>query len=211
MTPMELRSQPAKTRARQRKIKSHTQTGPISTHQGLSPMTFALRVCWAPGGSWEDSSNTHTNTHRNTHAQERLKDARAFMLLPQCDFFPIVWCCLSECECYSGSWRFTKGGQEKSNPGHRVILHLFTSYFHVLMFTVSVQSGRCESHSPTCSDGKKRATVWAVFYIYISYRKGSGLYLRLLLWAICDIQEQYITKHLVFFHLLRGQRHIKTN
>ena len=44
MTPMELRSQPAKTRVGERKIKSHTDTRPISTHTGLSPMMFTLRV-----------------------------------------------------------------------------------------------------------------------------------------------------------------------
>lgn len=44
MTPMELRSQPAKTRVGERKIKSHTDTRPISTHMGLSPMMFTLCV-----------------------------------------------------------------------------------------------------------------------------------------------------------------------
>lgn len=44
MTPMELRSQPAKTRVGERKIKSHTDTRPISTHTGLSPMMFTLCV-----------------------------------------------------------------------------------------------------------------------------------------------------------------------
>lgn len=47
MTPMELRSQPAKTRLREGKIKSHTQTSPISTHTGLSPVMFTL-VCVEP-------------------------------------------------------------------------------------------------------------------------------------------------------------------
>lgn len=44
MTPMELRSQPAKTRVGKRKIKSRTDTRPISAHAGLSPMMFTLWV-----------------------------------------------------------------------------------------------------------------------------------------------------------------------
>lgn len=64
MTPMELRSQPAKTRVREKKIKSRTQTSPISTHPGLSPMMFALCVlspCWLRG---EFIPHTHTNAHK---------------------------------------------------------------------------------------------------------------------------------------------------
>lgn len=61
MTPMELRSEPAKTRVRERKIKSCAQTSPISTHAGLSPMMFTLCVlspCWLRG----EIHPTHTHT-----------------------------------------------------------------------------------------------------------------------------------------------------
>lgn len=66
MTPMELRSQPAKTRARERKIKSRTQTSPISTHPGLSPMLFTLCVLspWCLRRRFiQRSPTTHTHTH----------------------------------------------------------------------------------------------------------------------------------------------------
>lgn len=62
---MELRSQPAKTRVRQRKIKSCTQTSPISTRQGLSPMMFTLCVLsprWLRG-EFILRAHTHIHTH----------------------------------------------------------------------------------------------------------------------------------------------------
>lgn len=85
MTPMELRSESAKTRVRGRKIKSCTQTSPISTHPGLSPGMFALCVCWVPVGPRGDSSCLHT--HFYTHHPE--KDVQALTVWP-----------LSFCYCY---------------------------------------------------------------------------------------------------------------
>lgn len=77
MTPMELRSEPAKTRVRGRKIKSCTQTSPISTHPGLSPGMFTLCVlspCWLRG---RFLLPTHTSGERRLSADS----VTSFLLL----------------------------------------------------------------------------------------------------------------------------------
>lgn len=92
MTPMELRSQPAKTRVGERKIKSHTDTRPISTHTELSPMMFTLCVL---------SPRCLRKIHPlHTHTMPLLLSLCAIYLsLCDCSFFVLFFCLCTTMRC----------------------------------------------------------------------------------------------------------------
>lgn len=78
MTPTELRSESAKTRVRGRKIKSCTQTNPISTHPGLSPVMFTL--CVEP--LFVHGVIRPAYTHTRLHTARPEKDVQALTVRP---------------------------------------------------------------------------------------------------------------------------------
>lgn len=66
MTPMELRSQPAKTRVREKNKVPYTDKPNIDSHRVESNDVYP-RVCWAPVGSVENSFFTQTQYQCTCH------------------------------------------------------------------------------------------------------------------------------------------------